>query len=154
MDSTNDENDILTSLKGIFQGIGIGIGYILISMSMMSNIVREKELNLKNQMRISGLSLPAYWIGHYISDVVFSMITTGTILILMGVYDAKVVGGPVLILLMSLANPIFIYVASSFFFNANNARNGILFIYLFIGVIVPFILPLIQFINKSTFDAV
>lgn len=57
---------------------------------MISNIVKEKELNLKNQMRISGLSLPAYWIGHYISDVVFSMITTVTILILLAAYQAEV----------------------------------------------------------------
>lgn len=88
MAKTNDPSDILAILKGIYQGLGIGFAYILISMSMISNIVKEKELNLKNQMRISGLSLPAYWIGHYISDVLFSMIITVAILILLAAYKA------------------------------------------------------------------
>jgi len=110
---------------------------------MISNIVKEKELNLKNQMRISGLSLPAYWIGHYISDVVFSMITTVTILILLAAYQAEVKGAWVLIFLMSFTNPVFIYCLSTVFSATNQARNGILFLYLFVGVIVPFVFPLI-----------
>lgn len=77
-------------LTGIFQGIGIGFGYILISMSIIGTIVKEKEQNLKNQMRVSGVSLPSYWIGHYLSDVVFSMITTGAILLLIFAFNADV----------------------------------------------------------------
>lgn len=103
-------------------------------------------------MRISGVSLPAYWIGNYISDVVFSLITTISIIILMQVYKADVPGGWILILLMTFTNPIFLYVMSSFFTNANIARQGILFTYIFVGVLVPFILPLIQLVNQTLFD--
>lgn len=134
--------------------MGIGFAYILISMSMISNIVREKELNLKNQMRISGLSLPAYWIGHYISDVAFSMIITVAIFILLAAYKAELSGGWVIIFLMAFNNPIFVYCMSTLFSATNQARNGILFFYLFVGVLVPFVLPLIQLINKETFTAV
>ena len=118
-----------------------------ISKSIISRIVSEKELNLKNQMRISGVSLPAYWIGHYLSDVVFSMIATGAIFILMAAFDSNFAGSWVLILLMTFTNPVFLYVLSVPFNQAIIARNGIQYIYLFIGVLVPFVLPLIQLIN-------
>lgn len=154
MAKTQSPNDILAMFKGIFQGLGIGFGYILISMSIISNIVKDKELNLKNQMRISGVSLPAYWISHYLSDVIFGMITTSCILILIAVYKASVPGAWVLILLMNFTNPIFLYCMSTFFSQSNLARNGVLFLYLFIGVLVPFILPLIQLINQDVFDVV
>ena len=45
---SNDVNSFLQIFSGLFVIIGIGEAYILISMSMMSNIVKEKELNLKN----------------------------------------------------------------------------------------------------------
>lgn len=45
---SNQVNSFLSVFEGLFVVFGIGIAYILISMSMMSNIVKEKELNLKN----------------------------------------------------------------------------------------------------------
>jgi len=44
-------------------------------------------------MRISGVSLPAYWIGLYISDIIFGAISTITIIILMAIYDIDAPGG-------------------------------------------------------------
>lgn len=90
---SNTVNQFLSIFEGLFVVFGIGIAFILISMSMMSNIVKEKELNLKNQMRISGVSLPAYWIGLYISDIIFGAISTITMIILMAVYSIDCPGG-------------------------------------------------------------
>lgn len=45
---SNNVNQFLSIFSGLFVIIGIGIAFILISMSMISNIVKEKELNLKN----------------------------------------------------------------------------------------------------------
>lgn len=45
---SNNVSSFLSVFEGLFVVFGIGIAYILISMSMMSNIVKEKELNLKN----------------------------------------------------------------------------------------------------------
>ena len=95
--------------------IGIGIAYILTSMSMMGNIVMEKEKNLKNQQRISGVSLPAYWLGLYISDIIFGGISTLTIVVLMRVFSVDCPYGWVLIVFNTFANPVFIYVLSTFF---------------------------------------
>lgn len=119
---TNNVNQLLQIFSGLFVIFGVSIAFILISMSMMSNIVREKEQNLKNQMRISGVSLPAYWIGLYISDIIFGGITSATILILFAAFDIDCPQGWILVLLNTFANPAFIYFFSSFFKVANIAR--------------------------------
>ena len=66
-------------------------------------------------MRISGVSLPAYWIGLYISDIIFGAISTITIIILMAIYNIDAPGGQLLLVINTFANPIFIYFFSSFF---------------------------------------
>lgn len=149
---TNSVNQRLQIFSGLFVVFGISIAFILISMSMMSNIVREKELNLKNQMRISGVSLPAYWIGLYISDVIFGGITSATILILFAVFDIDCPQGWVLILLNTFANPAFIYFFSSFFKVANLARQAILFLYLVVGLVLPLVLAFLQIGTTTTGD--
>lgn len=66
-------------------------------------------------MRISGVSLPAYWLGLYISDIIFSSISTVSIIILIYIYDIDCPGGWALLVMNTFANPIFIYFLSSFF---------------------------------------
>lgn len=114
-DTTDEPGSILSLLRGILEGIGIGFGYILVSMSIISNIVKEKEQNLKNQMRISGVSLTAYWLGHYLSDLIFSMIISGTIFLLIVAFDSDLQGTWHVILLLSASNTIFLYCVSALF---------------------------------------
>lgn len=149
---TDRVNQLLQVLSGLFVIFGIGLAYVLISMSMMSNIVREKELNLKNQMRISGVSLPAYWVGLYISDIIFGAITAATTLILLAIFDIDCPDAWVLILLNTFANPAFIYFFSSFFTVANLARQAILFLYLVVGLVLPLVLAFLQFGSETTAD--
>jgi len=66
-------------------------------------------------MRISGVSLPAYWVGLYVSDIIFGAITAITIMILMAIYDIDCPGAWLLLTLNTFANPIFIYFLSGFF---------------------------------------
>lgn len=117
---------------------------------MMSTIVKEKELNLKNQMRISGVSLPAYWIGLYISDIIFGAISTITMIILMAIYNIDAPGGAVLLILNTFANPIFIYFFSSFFNQSNLARQAVMFLYLLVAIILPLIIAFLQLFNDTT----
>jgi len=48
MPLSNNVNQFNSIFSGLFVIIGIGEAYILISMSIMANIIKEKELNLKN----------------------------------------------------------------------------------------------------------
>lgn len=116
----------------------------------MGNIVREKELNLKNQMRISGVSLPAYWLGLYISDVIFGAISTLCVIILMFAFDIDAPGGSLLLILNVFANPIFIYFFSSFFNQSNLARQAILFLYLLVAIILPLAIAFLQLATDTT----
>jgi len=147
---SNTVNQFLSIFEGLFVVFGIGIAFILISMSMMSNIVKEKELNLKNQMRISGVSLPAYWIGLYISDIIFGAVSTITMIILMAVYSIDCPGGWFLLVLNTFANPIFIYFFSSFFTQSNLARQAVLFLYLLVAIILPLVIAFLQIANDAT----
>ena len=47
------------------------IAYMMVSDSLVQNIIRERQKMVKQQMIISGVSLPAYWISHYLLDIVF-----------------------------------------------------------------------------------
>jgi hypothetical protein len=101
-------------------------------------------------MRISGVSLPAYWIGLYISDIIFGAITTVTIIVLLAVYDINCPGGWLLLVVNTFANPIFIYFLSSFFTQSNLARQAVLFLYLLVAIILPLVIAFLQIINDTT----
>jgi len=151
---TRNPGAFVALIAGLFQGFGIGLAFMYLSKSIIGRVVKERELKQFNQMRISGVSLPAYYIGFYLSDIVFSMITIVCIFILMAAFNSDVPKAWVLIMLMAFANPIFLYIIALFFNEALVARNAVQYIYLFVGILIPFILPFIQLINQYVFDAV
>jgi hypothetical protein len=61
----------VNAATGSTSAILVAIAYMLISDSLIQNIIKEKQRNVKHQMIISGASLPAYWMSYYIGDVIF-----------------------------------------------------------------------------------
>jgi len=119
---------------------------------MVSNIVREKEDGLKNQMRISGMSLPAFWLGHYVSDCIFNAIPSIVIIILISVWDISAPKGWVIITIHIFVNPIFLYFISTFYERSVTVRNHTIFIYLLSSIIFPvvvFILTISEIIGGA-----
>jgi ABC-2 family transporter protein len=49
----------------------MAIAWLMISDSLIQNILKEKARNVKHQIMISGCSLSAYWLGHYVGDIFF-----------------------------------------------------------------------------------
>lgn len=47
---------------------------MMISDSLVQNIIKERQRNIKHQIMISGSSLSAYWLGNYAADIVFQML--------------------------------------------------------------------------------
>lgn len=47
----------------------VAVGFALIPASIISNMVSERELNLKHMQMISGMNLPAYWIANSVFDL-------------------------------------------------------------------------------------
>ena len=47
------------------------IAWMMISDSLLQNIIKERQKNIKHQILVSGSGLLAYWIGNYIADILF-----------------------------------------------------------------------------------
>lgn len=62
---------ITKAAAGTTSAIIMGIAWLMISDSLIQNIIREKQRNIKHQIMVSGSSLSAYWLGHYLGDIVF-----------------------------------------------------------------------------------
>jgi len=68
---TQKENGVIDAAAGTSSCILFSIAYMMVSNSLISNIIGERRRNVKNQMIISGVSIPAYWISHYLVDLLF-----------------------------------------------------------------------------------
>ena len=65
------ETSVLAAAAGTSSSILFSIAYMMVSNSLICNIIAERQRNVKNQMIISGVSIPAYWMSHYLIDIVF-----------------------------------------------------------------------------------
>lgn len=65
------EQGVGSAAAGTSVSLMFAIAYMMVSDSLIQNIIRERQRMVKQQMIISGASLPAYWISHYILDIIF-----------------------------------------------------------------------------------
>ena len=81
--------------------------------------------------------MTAYWLSHYISDVMFSSITCLVAIIGMNFFNLDLPKVWILFVVNLFANPVFVY-AVSFFFERDEAGSlAIKGIYFIFGTIVP-----------------
>ena len=59
---------------GVLGCLVFSLGFSFIPASIIAFIVKEREMNVKHQHLISGVSLWAYWIINYIWDVLIGLI--------------------------------------------------------------------------------
>ena len=105
-------------------------------------------------MILSGTSLNAYWLSHYLCDIIFQAIPS--IFAIIGIFAFNLQADQVqyLFLLMILANPVFIYFLSFLFEKEETGSLIIKIIYFLIGVIVPIVLSVLQiFLQKYAYLA-
>jgi ATP-binding cassette subfamily A (ABC1) protein 1 len=65
------ESGVINAAAGTTSSILFAIAYMMVSNSLVQNIIAERRRNVKHQMIISGVSIPAYWMSHYIVDIAF-----------------------------------------------------------------------------------
>lgn len=136
----------LSAIQGFLLAFGIGITYIVVAPSLVRNVVEEREKSQKNQMIVSGIRLPAYWMGHYVKDVVFGLILALWIIVLIAIFDIDVEDAWIFLILGAFVNPPFLYTFGFFFDKADNsggATSFYMFLFSFIAPIVIFILQII-----------
>jgi ATP-binding cassette, subfamily A (ABC1), member 3 len=78
------ESSVISAAAGSTSSILIAIAYMMVSNSLIANIIMERRRNVKHQMIISGVSIPAYWLSHYIVDLAFQAIPS--VMIIFGVW--------------------------------------------------------------------
>lgn len=59
------------AVYGTTSAILISICWLMVSDSLIRNIIRERQVNIKHLIILSGTSLRAYWLSHYLCDIVF-----------------------------------------------------------------------------------
>lgn len=137
----------LSAIQGFLLGFGLGIVYVIVSPSLVRNVVEEREKGQKNQMIVSGVKLPAYWFGHYVKDVVFGLILGLWVIILIAIFDINVEYGWLFIILGAFVNPPFLYIFSYLYDKADNAGGSTsfyMFLFAFLGPIAIFVLQIIE----------
>jgi len=70
MPLTAGAKDIEDAVDGLALAFIFSIGISFLPASLVTFIVKERELNVKHQQIVSGVSLTAYWAANYFVDVV------------------------------------------------------------------------------------
>jgi len=144
---TKQEQAVIKTAAGTNSAFLIGIAWLMMSDSLIQNVIREKSRNIKHQILISGSSLTAYWLSHYISDILFQAVPSIFAIIGMKLFEVNVESAWILFLLMIFANPTFIYLLTFIFSKEETGSLAVKMLYFVIGIIGPIVISVLQVIN-------
>ena len=99
---------------------------------------------------VSGSSLVAYWLGHYIADILFQTLPSVVAIIGVQAFGVQVDQVWILFLLLIFANPAFIYFLTFIFEKEETGSLVVKMIYFVIGIIAPIAISILQVVNSST----
>jgi hypothetical protein len=128
---------IVSTAAGTTSGILIAIAWMMISDSLVQNIIKEKQSNVKHQMMISGCSLSAYWMGNYIADILFQAVPACVAIAAIHLFNIDVPKIHWIFLTVIFANPAFIYAFSFLFEKDESGSLVIKMTYFLFGIIAP-----------------
>ena len=142
--------------EGIKSGAGttsavlMTIAFMMMSDSLVQNIIRERENTIKHQIIVSGASTSAYWLGNYFSDIIFQAIPAVMAAIGVHAFGLDVPGVELLFFAMILANPAFLYFFSFLFDKDDAGSLAIKMVYFLIGVVAPITVSILEIVNPDT----
>ena len=148
--TTYDNHDNSKALNNFCLVFFVSIAFSLIPANFVSSIVSERINNSKHLMRISGVSIFAYWLINFLFELVKYYATAGIcILILWGFdyvpkyfYSCYLLYGPPMIMITYFI---------SFFFNSEAvAQNFLILFNLVFGSLGSTVVIMLRAINKST----
>lgn len=135
---------VASTIAGTNAAFMLTIAWMMISDSLLQNIIKERDRNIKHQIMVSGCSIGAYWAGSYIADVVFQSIPAMVGLLFVGIFDIDVPDVWLIFLLTTFANPVFLYAFSFLFTNEEKASLMIKIIYFTLGIVAPLAMSFLQ----------
>ena len=125
------------------------IALALIPCVMVQFILQERQLQLKHQQMLSGMSLAGYWASNLIFDIVMAYIPIALIILLTYLFQPGFKGIWVLFLLYPPAVVPFTYVTSFFFTSDINAQIMTLFIHFVGGGLLVVVVFVLQYISVT-----
>eukprot|EP00742_Colponemidia_sp_Colp-10_P004062 GILJ01004335.1.p1 GENE.GILJ01004335.1~~GILJ01004335.1.p1 ORF type:complete len:1795 (+),score=302.12 GILJ01004335.1:677-5386(+) len=150
---TSFEQQVSQSYSAFAAATIIMIAYCFIPAAVVAYIVRERETNVKHQHFISGVSATAYWLSHYVWDVVKYMCPFLLSLLVIYLFDiGEYVAGDafgalaLLFFLFGTSMVSFTYLGSYLFKQYSGAQNATLMLNFIAGLIlmlVAFVLRII-----------
>lgn len=93
----------------------MAVAIALIATVIMTFILKEKEGKLKHMQMISGMSLPAYWISNFVSDILKTYIPIILIIFITMIFGCNYQGVAGILMVLPLALVPFTYVTSFWF---------------------------------------
>ena len=127
----------------------VSIALALIPCVMIQFIVNERELKLKHQQLISGMSLSGYWTSNMIFDILMAYVPIGLIILLTIIFDKNYHDVWTLFLLYPLAIVPYTYVWSFLFTSDINAQILTLFLHFISGGLLAVIVYIMQILPAT-----
>ena len=144
-----------TAIAGAKAGSGsivaflFAIAFAMIPAGVASQIVNERETNVKHQQIISGANLSSYWLSNYFVDWIRSMISILVAIIFVYVFGVDLPDAYVLFILFALSIHPFTYATSFLFKKENVAQTLTILFHVFAGGFVAIAILVLQSFNST-----
>ena len=122
----------------------VAIAFSLIPANFVTIIVREKLNNSKHLMRVSGISITAYWIINYLYELVKYYFTCGICLLLLYAFDFYKEYLYIFYLIYGPAMVASTYILSFLFSTESGAQNGIILLNFLLGALGSTVILLLR----------
>ncbi|CAK0877024.1 unnamed protein product [Prorocentrum cordatum] len=138
--ATGQERGVIAGIGGFAMGMVVFTAYSFIATGIAAYVTMEKELEVKQQLMISGASPLAYWASNLGFDCVFGLFAFVGTMLVMAIFGAREwcsfpnIGATMTLLtLFTPAVSLFAYFWSHFFNTSGSALIGVLMLGLFLG---------------------
>ena len=151
--TTNDNRSNSKALNNFCLVFFVSIAFSLIPANFISSIVSERINNSKHLMRISGVSIFAYWLINFLFELIKYYFTAGLCLLILWAFDfipdyfyiSYLLYGPPMIIIT--------YLTSFFFSSEAVAQNFLILFNLVFGSLGSTVVIMLRAIDKSTHAA-
>ncbi|KAF4706397.1 hypothetical protein FOZ62_014853, partial [Perkinsus olseni] len=156
MPQTLFEQNISVVVSGILSTIAVIWAFAFIPAGICSYIVMEKEKDVKAQLAISGCSMTAYWLAHFIFDTVFNLLTVAVAIAVFYAFDMEAFTesdkiGPTIMLLLLFAPSAstYAYLISFLYKTQFSAQTVTIVLNIAVGTIVVIVVSVLQTIPEE-----
>lgn len=136
----------------LLSSIGVAIGYMMMSDTLIQSLLKEKQMAIKHQIVISGGSKIAYWLSHFIMDVITHAIPASLTLYTIDLFEVNAPNVSYLFIAFCFANPLFIYALNFLFSNDSIASIFVRVFYFAFGGVAPIAMQVLMIISKQTMN--